>query len=124
YSIDRVIASPATGDSVEYQPFFSIKHTLNRPDDKSFVDKNFWHMSRRLAEESGVAGDRGTDVFLPLVDLGFRPSAPANWTVTVETTCLNRDLPQTLPFGGNQPVLQVRDGDEIISGITCLTAPT
>jgi type VI secretion system protein ImpG len=119
YSIDRVTASPASGDSVEFHPFFSIKHSLNRTSDKTF-----WHMTRRSAEESGVAGDRGTDVYLSLVDLGFRPSAPANWTVEVETTCLNRDLPQSLPFGGNQPALQVRDGDEIVSRITCLTAPT
>ena len=119
YSIDRVIASPPKGDSVEFLPFFSIMHSLNQG-----ANGTFWHASRRPAEEITTAGDRGTEVFLSLVDLGFQPSAPANWTIEVETTCLNRDLPQDLPFGGGQPRLQLREGGGLISQIACLTAPT
>ena len=119
YSIDRVIASPPKGDAVEFLPFFSIKHALNRGSDGTF-----WHAARRPAEEITTARDRGTDVFLSLVDLGFQPSAPANWTLEVETTCLNRDLPQDLPFGGGQPRLQLREGGGLISRVACLTAPT
>jgi type VI secretion system protein ImpG len=44
--------------------------------------------------------------------------------VDVETTCLNRDLPQRLPFGGDQPRLHLGEGGEPVSRITCLTAPT
>ena len=88
------------------------------------ADYTFWHATRRPAESSTRTGDRGTEVYLSLVDLGFRPSAPADWTLEVETTCLNRDLPQGLPFGGDQPRLQFRAGGGVISGIVCLTAPT
>ena len=42
----------------------------------------------------------------------------------METTCLNRDLPRRLPFGGGQPRLQLSEGDALVSGISCVTAPT
>ena len=48
-------------------------------------------------------------VRLSQVDLGFQPTAPAGWTLDVETTCLNRDLPHRLPFGGDQPRLQLTE---------------
>jgi type VI secretion system protein ImpG len=119
YSIDRVLASSARGDPVEFQPFFSIKHALDRGSARTF-----WHATRRPAEAGSGGRDRGTDVFLALVDLDFQPSAPADWVVEVQTTCLNRDLPQDLPFGGDQPHLQFRAGGGLISRIACLTAPT
>jgi type VI secretion system protein ImpG len=119
YSVDKVVASPPQGDPVEFQPFFSIKHATNRD-----PDRTFWHSARRPAEETVATGDRGTEVDLSLVDLGFRPSAPAEWVLEVNTTCLNRDLPSDLPFGGDQPRLQLREGGGVISRILCLTAPT
>ena len=42
----------------------------------------------------------------------------------METTCLNRDLPQRLPFGGDQPRLQLSEGGGPVSRIACLTPPT
>jgi type VI secretion system protein ImpG len=44
--------------------------------------------------------------------------------VDVETTCLNRDLPHRLPFGGGQPRLQISEGAALVKNITCLTPPT
>ncbi|MBO0155351.1 type VI secretion system baseplate subunit TssF, partial [Vibrio parahaemolyticus] len=73
-------------------------------------EPRYWHATRRPAEETSVFGDQGTEVHLSLVDLDFRPSSPASWTLEVETTCLNRDLPHDLPFGGDQPRLQIREG--------------
>jgi type VI secretion system protein ImpG len=119
YSIDGVHATPPKGNSVQFLPFFSTRHAQERPS-----EGRFWHATRRPSEGNTTAGDRGTEVFLSLVDLGFRPQAPANWTLDVETTCLNRDLPHRLPFGGDQPHLQFRAGGGVIAGIVCLTAPT
>jgi type VI secretion system protein ImpG len=119
YSVDRVIASPPSGEAVEFRPFFSIKHALGRESGRTF-----WHATRRPAEETMARGDRGTEVYLSLVDLGFRPSGPAGAVLEVQTTCLNRDLPVDLPFGGDQPRLQLREGGGLISQIHCLTAPT
>jgi type VI secretion system protein ImpG len=128
YSIDRVTASPRRGDSVEFHPFFSIRHAANQGQ-----DPRYWHAARRVADAApaGKKGpddvdrnDNGTDVYISLVDPNFRPSAPANWTLEVETTCLNRDLPQKLPFGGDQPRLRMREGGTAVSRIACLTPPT
>ncbi len=113
YSIDSVTASDSSGQSLEYLPFYGAHHSRN------VEAQRFWFTSRRPARHY-----KGTEMFLRLVDLDFRPSAPAEQTLRVELTCLNRDLPNRLPFGGGQPRLQLREGAAPLSGITCLTPPT
>jgi len=49
---------------------------------------------------------------------------PADWTVSVETTCLNRDLPARLPYGGGHPYLKLVDGPAAVIGVACVTPPT
>jgi type VI secretion system protein ImpG len=117
YSIDRVTGVPAEGEAVDYLPFFSVKHAAAGRD-----RERFWHASRRPA--GGDPGEGGSEVFVSLVDLQFQPSAPADGTLDVETTCLNRDLPYRLPFGGDQPHLQLSEGDGLVGRVSCLTAPT
>jgi type VI secretion system protein ImpG len=119
YSVDRVTAVSPEKEEVEFLPFFSVKHAT-----RGTGFQTYWHMSRRPAESTVDPTDSGTEVYLALVDPGMRPSTPADWTLTVETTCLNRDLPHQLPFGGDQPRLQLVAGGALVSGITCLTAPT
>jgi type VI secretion system protein ImpG len=119
YSIDRVTAVSPENEEVEFLPFFSVKHAARGP-----AFQTFWHMARRPAESAVDPTDGGTEVHLALVDPGMRPSAPADWTLSVETTCLNRDLPHRLPFGGDQPHLQFVEGGALVSRITCLTPPT
>lgn len=67
--------------------------------------------------------DPGTEVYLSLVNQELRPSAPANATLHVETTCLNRDLPSQLPFGIGRPRLQLSVAAPV-SRVACLTPPT
>jgi type VI secretion system protein ImpG len=55
YSIDRVTASPPRGKSVEYQPFFSIRHSANPGQ-----DPRYWHAARR-ASDASAAGEKGAD---------------------------------------------------------------
>ena len=62
-------------------------------------------------------------MLLTLVDLNFQPNDPARATLHVETTCLNRDLPAGLPFGGGQPRLQPEQAIPVKS-IVCLTPPS
>jgi type VI secretion system protein ImpG len=119
YAIDRVTASSPEGEQVEFLPFFSVKHFA-----EGRSGQTFYHAVRRPAERAMGHTDHGTEVYLSLVDLGFQPSAPVDWTVDVETTCLNRDLPHRLPFGGDQPRLQLAEGGGLVGRITCLTAPT
>jgi type VI secretion system protein ImpG len=118
HTIERVTATAKDGRRVEYSPFYSVRHAM--PDG---VPRAFWHASRRVAEQTKTDTDHGTELFLSLVDLGFEPSNPADWTLDVETICLNRDLPHRLPFGGGKPKLQLSQGGEV-TRITCLTPPT
>jgi type VI secretion system protein ImpG len=119
YSIDGVTATSPDGAEVEYLPFFSVKHAAREARRQAF-----WQATRRPAPPAEGQTDAGTEVFLALVDLDFQPSQPADWTLDVETTCLNRDLPHRLPFGGDQPRLQLWEGGAAVSRIRCLTPPT
>lgn len=118
YSVDRVTATSPDGDTIEFQPFYSFKHAAS-----ARRQQTFWHATRRPSAGGRDRTDKGTEVYLSFVDLGFSPSAPADWVVDVETTCLNRDLPHRLPFGGDQPRLRMTGGAPL-SRIACLTPPT
>jgi type VI secretion system protein ImpG len=118
YTVDQVSALSPDGESVEYMPFFSTKHGEGGPRSR------FWHATRRRAVPPEGQVDEGTEVYLSLVDLDFRVSAPADWTLDVQTTCLNRDLPHRLPFGGDQPHLHLTEGGALVSRVVCLTPPT
>jgi type VI secretion system protein ImpG len=120
YSVDKVVATSPDNEAMEYVPFYSVKHAAGGRTGPAA----FWHSSRRAAETAKGEPDPGTEVYLALVDLAFQPAATAGGTLLVETTCLNRDLPARLPFGGGQPHLRLAAGGELISEITCLTPPT
>jgi len=69
---------------------------------------------------------------LSLVDFSFQPTLPPLETLTVHTTCTNRDLPGRLPFGGDTRRLPSpgERGDFELEGaapllsIRCLKKPT
>lgn len=116
YSIDSVTSiTPQTGAVVEYRPFYALKHTLARQQAGTF-----WHASRRPSTASGVSG---TEVYLTLVDLHFRPARPPAEIVTVKVTCTNRDLPGMLPFGHADGDFDL-EGAAVVRRATCLTKPT
>jgi type VI secretion system protein ImpG len=117
YSIDRVTAT-SQNEQIEYAPFYSFKHTVD-----ASAQHRFWYASRRPTPGGDQRRDKGTEVFLTLADLDFKPSAPAEWTLHLDTTCLNRDLPYRLPYGGDQPRLQLTEGGPLCR-LTCLTQPT
>ena len=60
---------------------------------------------------------------LSLVDLSARPVRPDADTLTVRTTCTNRDLPSRLPFG-NEPGDFELEGGAAIKRIVALKKPT
>jgi type VI secretion system protein ImpG len=115
YSVDRLTSMTGDGEVVEYQPFYSLRHAYDgeRP-------QVFWYASRRPSERKG---DAGTEVYLTLVDTTFRPAVPPAETLTIHTTCSNRDLPARLPFGGEQGDLLL-EGAAPLSRIRCLGKPT
>jgi type VI secretion system protein ImpG len=94
YSVRGVTAASPDGRDTEYQPFYHFRHGEGRGDHHAF-----WYASRR----PGLApDDRGTDVYLHLVDSGFDPAAATGETVVVRTLCTNRDLPTRLPRIGEE----------------------
>ncbi len=118
YSVDRVVAVSPEGETVEYLPFFETKHGgQDGP-------VHYWQASRRPTSEGEGQGDAGTEVYLSLVDSELKLTAPADWSLDVETTCFNRDLPARLPFGGDQPRVRLTEGNSLVSRVRCLTPPT
>ncbi len=116
YSIDRVVATSPDNQQVEYQPFYSFKHAADRQ-----AQKRFWHAVRQPA--ASKAGQAPTDVYLMLVDLGFSPAAPEQWTLDVETTCLDGDRPRQVLGGEGRSALRLTQGAPV-ARIECLTEPT
>jgi type VI secretion system protein ImpG len=92
-SIDRVTATSPEGEEQEYRPFFGLRHD-------AAVTGCFWQSARRTPVS---LNDRGTEVFISLVDREANATTAANWTLSIDTLCLNRDLPARLPFGGGLP---------------------
>jgi type VI secretion system protein ImpG len=116
YSVDSVVSvSPDDPEPLVYQPFYSFKHEMDQAQQRTF-----WYTTRRPSDRKG---DAGTEVYLSLVDLDFKPSRPAADTLTVHVTCTNRDLPARLPFGGERGLLEL-EGAAPLSRILCLTKPT
>jgi type VI secretion system protein ImpG len=115
YSIDRVTAISPANEQVEYRPFYSFRHAADRRQQQTF-----WHAVRRPAGAEPGSRDAGTEVYLTLVDLGFSPSVPADWTLDVETTCLNRELAHHLIFREGHAALRLTGGAPI-SRIEVLT---
>jgi len=96
FSVDRVTSTTASspGQVVDFKPFYSLRHHLDEEDRPGLAV--FWHLQRR---PSGRKDDDGTEVFLSFTDAGLRPDDPGVETLTVYTSCTNRDIPARLPFG-------------------------
>jgi len=119
YSVDRVSIVGADGEVRPALPFYGLGHG-GSPEN----ERVWWFPVRRPSAEETEKIDHGSEVFLRLADLGFEPTSPADSTADVEVTCLNRDLPASLPFGTDEPRLQFSDGGGPIRRIRCLTPPT
>ncbi len=116
HSVDSVTCvDPSAGSSTEVQPFFSLRHGMDRD-----APTMFWHSSRR---QSSREGDKGTDVWLNFVDLQFKPSQPPEASLAVRITCTNRQIPMQLQrFADNLRV--DLEGAAPLAAIRCVRRPT
>jgi type VI secretion system protein ImpG len=80
----------------------------------------FWFSKRK---PSLLRNDEGTEVFLSVVDDQFNPMTDDKQILSLDLTCLNRDLPNLLPFGGDQGVLTL-DGEAPVNSILFLKKPS
>src|SRR5262249_759722 len=65
----------------------------------------------------------GTELYLQLVDLNFKPNWPPTDVVTVKVTCTNRDLPGVMTFGDSGGDLTI-EGAAPIRRVECLKTPS
>jgi type VI secretion system protein ImpG len=116
YSIDEVSSTnPMAGTTTEYHPFYSFRHGAGRD-----TKRAFWYASRR---PSFRGNDRGTDVWMNLVNLDFNPQLPADSVLIVRTTCLNRDLPNIMQRAGDDLYFEL-EAAAPLKKIRCLRSPT
>ena len=115
YSVNEVAAISSEGDRSRFLPFYGMHHA------KAEGERNrYWYASRRSVHPQ----DPGKEVYLSMVDMDFSPSSAPSSILEVHTTCLNRDLPNRLPFGGGDPRLHFREATGTIKKVVCLTRPT
>jgi type VI secretion system protein ImpG len=131
YSVESVTASAPSGETATYTPFFSVRHAGSNVGQENRL---FWHVTRRSSatrdpeldwrRAEARRGGVGTEMALSLVDMHFDAQAPADWIASVEAICLNRNLPEALPYGGGHPEFNFIEGVAGVRQIHCLTAPT
>ncbi len=115
FSVDRVTLNEAGRATRTMLPFFASHHAAV-PSSQTL----FWTTQRRRMGER----DESTDLTLALVDTELGAASPTDGIVAVETTCLNRDLPRQIPYGGNRPVVSLVDGAAEVTGVRCMAPPT
>jgi type VI secretion system protein ImpG len=117
FSVDQVLSvNPQTQAVMNFETFYSFRHAGMR--DKKQV---FWIANRRASTKRG---DEGTDMYLTLVDMSMRQVFPEEDTLTMRTTCTNRDLPSRLPFGNDEGDFWIKEGGAAVKKIVCLKKPT
>jgi type VI secretion system protein ImpG len=116
YSVDRVTSvDPITNETTEYLPFYSLRHGSSIKG-----TRDFWYAARR---PSTRPNDRGTEVYLSLVNLDFDPSRPSDPTLVVRTTCTNRELPRVLQQTGERLIFDL-EAAAPLSRIRCIQSPS
>ncbi len=113
--IDVSSVTPGTGKTVNYQPFYSTRHSTG-----SETQGAYWRATRRSSMRKG---DSGSDVFISLVDPNFDPMNAQVDVLHVEALCTNRGLPARLPFGSSQGDFRL-EGRPGIKRITAIRKPT
>lgn len=112
YAIERVLLTGSRGQEEYCQPFFGRSQRAGN-------STAYWQAYRRFDEEDGTS-----DMEIAFVDRDRRFAGPIDAVAGVDTLCLNRELPEQLPFGGGHPFLQLASGHEAVSGVEALMPPT
>ena len=122
YSVNSVTGvDPTSREDVEYQPFYSFHHAESKSEHSSF-----WYASRRQShrkKQNGRDDDKGSEVFLTMVDLNFNPRMAAESTLVIGTTCTNRDLPVRLQSAGDRLAFTLASAAPL-AALRCLQLPT
>jgi type VI secretion system protein ImpG len=116
YSVDRVTSTASyLEEPRSYEPFYSLRHV--HQDD---TQQRFWYTHRRPSFRKN--GDKGTEVYISLVDLDFNPALPPVEMLTLRVTCTNRDQAARLSLAGEFGELQT-EGAALLR-TRCVRRPT
>lgn len=111
YSVESVTLTNPDGTRELSQPFFGRASRSNGAG-------IHWQVTRRFDDD----GTSDTDI--SFVDRQHKYASLVDTVASVDALCLNRSLPEQLPFGGGHPHLQLASGHEAISGVQALIPPT
>lgn len=115
YAIERVDISDQKGQRKEVPPFFGRKKQTN--ESQAAI---YWQYKRDLADDN-----KSFKAKVRFVDMNLDPVALEDHLVaSVDTLCINRGLPELLPFGGGQPHFKTQATISEIGKINCLLPPT
>ncbi len=116
YAVEKLRATNADGEIRDFAPFYSVDHAGGEDADA----EAFWLAQTR----QGSDRNPGSETYVSVVDLALNPNQPAGWILSAETTCLNRNLPERLPFGDGHPLMRPVEGAPMVKAVQCLTPPT
>ncbi len=104
YSVEGVTLTDRTGTRRESRSFFAggASHTPA------------WQLRREFDDLDGTSD----------VSIAFDGEDEQELVAGVDTLCLNRDLPERLPFGGGHPHLDLVRASSSVSGVEAISAPT
>ncbi|WP_341989192.1 type VI secretion system baseplate subunit TssF [Azorhizobium sp. AG788] len=115
HSIISVVGTDAAGAQRPILPFYA----RNKSGEEA-AEPAYWTTARRPAG----GRDPGTEVFMSVVDREQDLSPHKELVLSLETLCLNRDLPAKLPYGGGHPYLKPVQGIGTVGAISCISPPT
>ena len=116
YSVDAVHTFEANREVTrEFLPFYAFRHNENR-DNRTAL----WYAGRK---SDNIEGSPLSEVSLVLVDGEFDPYRPSEESISIRTTCSNRDLPAKTLRGGIELRFH-RQAPRFPGKVLLLTAPT
>ena len=138
YQIKDVYAINAHGQKKRIPPFYG-KHLScgnfscgnfsggNHVDGKYMNEDDdtlYWSLRRENSSWQRGLVSHGTDTYLNFVDSNYTVISPdSNWVICAAVSCTNRDLPNKLPFGPDQPRVSFSGGESGLA-IRCLIPAT
>lgn len=117
YRIKEVYAINPQGERKTIQPFYG--HHMSK--DNNAI---YWALRRENSTWQKGQVSYGTDVYLSFVDVNYQIVEPeSGWIINADLVCTNRDQPNQLPFGPDQPPVYFIEGGAGLR-LHCLTPPT
>jgi type VI secretion system protein ImpG len=112
HTVERVLITGRDGRERPCQPFFG-RSQRGRP------AEIYWQAHRRFDADDGTC-----DTDIAFLDHRHNPATAVESVASIDALCLNRDLPEQLPFGGGHPYLQLASGHEGVAAVSALIPPT